>query len=199
MSKVDIMNIVKNNTSKIRSILRIEQAQGSPMVIDSIGKIINPFDVPNVTLGILKPDSIARNLENDIYARIDQADLEIIKISRRKMSKTDVDFLYPAHAGKNYYQEIVGFMTSHNSEVFMVLGENALDRLNKLVGSTDPSKSPAGTIRGDFYARNRVLTQFPTVYQNNIHSSSLGCAVEEIRYFLTLARMPLLGEKQCTN
>ncbi len=56
-------------------------------------------------------------------------------------------------------------------------GENAIDRLRKLMGATDPAKADAGTIRKDLAS---------SVEQNVIHGSdSTASASTEIPFFFS--------------
>ncbi len=140
----------------------------------------------DVTLGIIKPDATTRGLEDAIYSRIEGLGFDVIVLARRRLIQEDIDFLYHAHIGKPYYPEIVAFMTSTEVEIFLVTGKDVVSKLNQIVGFTDPSKAQTNTIRGDLYAKDRVMPQFPNIYQNSIHSSSSDRVRDELAYFLRL-------------
>ncbi|MGI0133646.1 MAG: nucleoside-diphosphate kinase [Candidatus Micrarchaeaceae archaeon] len=170
---LDIVSVLRTTTGFV-----IEEKSGSRIELQLDG---------NTTLGILKPDTITRGIEKVVYARIAEDGLGMLITDRRKLVPKDICFLYPAHVGKPYFSEIEGFMTSCECEIFLAHGANALQRLNALVGNTDPSKAVGGTIRGDLYAKQRALPQFPNVYQNVLHSSSsIDDSKREIVYFLRI-------------
>lgn len=172
---------------RITSVVRNDTEAGPRFMIDTALRKDNVIILDsNITLGILKPDAIVRGLESEIYERIREVGLEITIIDKRFLTITDVDLLYGHHIGKDYYGEIVAFMTSRAVEIFLAEGKDAVERLNNLIGSTDPAKAPLRTLRRDYYCQIRAMPQFPNIYQNILHSSSRSAAKGEIEHFLTV-------------
>jgi len=61
---------------------------------------------------------------------------------------------YKDHAGKPFYNGLVGFMTSAPVLVLAIRGNGAIAICRGMMGATFGSKAAAGTIRGDFGVSN---------------------------------------------
>jgi nucleoside-diphosphate kinase len=84
---------------------------------------------------------------------------------------------YGEHREKPFFGELVEFITSGDVVVARVAGEEAVAVLRSLMGPTDPSTAPPGTIRGDF---GTVITQ------NLVHGSdSPESAERELKLFFS--------------
>jgi nucleoside-diphosphate kinase len=57
---------------------------------------------------------------------------------------------YAVHRERPFYQDLVRFMSSGPVLVAVLEGENAIARNREIMGPTDSTKAPKGTIRGDF-------------------------------------------------
>lgn len=106
-----------------------------------------------LTLVVIKPDGVARGLMGRITQRLEDAGLKIVGM---KMLTISGD-LAEKHYGdliERYGQDVFArnqrFMTSGPVVAMVVQGVQAVSAVRKLVGTTDPSESPPGTIRGDF-------------------------------------------------
>jgi nucleoside-diphosphate kinase len=112
------------------------------------------------TLVIFKPDAVQRGIIGEIITRFERVGL---KISGIKMVSPD-DAHFHAH-----YETIGTMITRHGEDIFNVTveamkeapviavvleGINSVDLVRKMVGSTEPSKSAPGTIRGDYAHSN---------------------------------------------
>lgn len=105
------------------------------------------------TLIIIKPDAMQKKLHTDILARFEGAGLKVKQFSILKLNKEFVSKFY-SHLNDRLHpkmlQSIHDFMISYKVMAAVLEGENAVKRVRQLVGPTDPSKAPKGTIRGDF-------------------------------------------------
>lgn len=129
------------------------------------------------TFSIIKPDAVGRNLVGDIYHRFENAGLCIIAAKMLHLSREQAEGFYAEHKGKPFYDPLIKFMTSGPIMVQVLEGDDAVRRHRELIGSTDPKKAQAGTIRAD-YANS--------VQQNAVHGSdSVESAEREIAYFFT--------------
>lgn len=138
----------------------------------------------NYTLWMLKPDAIERGLEEAIYNDIRLAWLEIIETKRIQLSPEDVDILYQESKGQPYYPLIVEYITRNLVEVFVIKGENALNRLNELVWSTDPGQAEPDSLR------RRYGT---SILENTIHSSTENRIDYEITHIFQATASALLA------
>ena len=57
---------------------------------------------------------------------------------------------YAVHKARPFFADLVKFMTSGPVVVSVLEGEGAIARWRELMGPTDSTKAPKGTIRGDF-------------------------------------------------
>ncbi|MHC1746140.1 MAG: nucleoside-diphosphate kinase [Negativicutes bacterium] len=127
------------------------------------------------TLVLLKPDAVQRKLSGEIILRFDQKDLKIIGLKMLRLSKDQAEKHYAEHCGKPFFSRLVEFITSGPVIAIAVQGDNAVQIVRRMMGSTDPAVAPPGTIRGDFAL---------TMERNVIHGSdSLESAAREIRLF----------------
>jgi nucleoside-diphosphate kinase len=103
------------------------------------------------TLSIIKPDATAKpGATGEILARFEQAGLKILAMKRIQLSETLAQGFYAVHKERPFYGELVKFMTSGPVVVSVLEGENAIRAHRDLLGPTNSSEAPAGTIRGDF-------------------------------------------------
>jgi len=102
------------------------------------------------TLSIIKPDAVAKNVIGSIYSRFEQAGLKIIAARMMHMSRQDAETFYGVHRERPFFNDLVNFMISGPVMVQVLEGEGAIAKNRDLMGSTDPKKADAGTIRADF-------------------------------------------------
>ncbi len=103
------------------------------------------------TLSIIKPDAASKpGVAGEILSRFEKAGLEIIAMKKLRLSKEMAQGFYAVHKERPFYGELVAFMTSGPVVVSALQGENAVKAHRDLLGPTNSSEAPAGTIRGDF-------------------------------------------------
>lgn len=102
------------------------------------------------TFIILKPDCMDKGLAGQVLQRFETEGFQIVAA---KMAKLDAAILrehYAHVADKPFFPEIEAFMGSRTVLLMALQGENVIGRVRELLGPTDSTKAPAGTIRGDF-------------------------------------------------
>jgi nucleoside-diphosphate kinase len=103
------------------------------------------------TLSIVKPDAAARpGAVGEILRRVEEAGLRIVAVKMLRLSEEQARGFYAVHKARPFYGDLVKFMTSGPVVVAALEGENAIARWRELMGPTDSTKAPKGTIRGDF-------------------------------------------------
>lgn len=116
------------------------------------------------TLIILKPDTIQRGLVGEIITRFERAGLKIVAM---KMVSPDELHFHKHYEGiskliSRWGEDIYNVTLQHVTETpviaFVLEGVEAVSYVRKLVGTTDPKESPAGTIRGDYTHVTRAFT-----------------------------------------
>ena len=99
---------------------------------------------------MIKPDGIKKNIAGECLRRFEKAGLKISAAKLILMSRWQAARLYREHRRKKFYSGLVRFAVSGPALVTVVQGGNAVSKIRKTIGPTDPKKAPRGTIRGDF-------------------------------------------------
>jgi len=139
-----------------------------------LSKLEHQLDIEE-TFGLIKPETIERNLVNEIKNRIKNAGLIIEEKKRMVMTIDQFDLLYGHTKQKKpaIYEPMKEYMTSNSVEVLRISGVNAVERLLLLRGSSNPAEALPGTIRGD-YAKDqdyKVLYERKKPALNVFHAS----------------------------
>ena len=128
-----------------------------------------------MTLSIIKPDAVAKNVIGKIEQRFEDAGLKIVASKMLHLSAEKAQGFYAEHEGKPFFNALVEFMTSGPVIVQVLAGENAIMLNRELMGNTNPKEADAGTIRADFAK---------SIDANAVHGSdSKESAKREIEYF----------------
>ena len=152
------------------------------------------------SLVIIKPDGVQRPPLGEIIHRIERTGLKITAFkflvpteaqSWEHYQKTDEWFLSkgnriveerkshglpvekdPIEYGKGIIDTIVRYFTSGPVLAFVVEGNQSIAIVKKLVGSTEPTLSDVGTIRGDFTIDSYALSSLDErAVRNLVHCS----------------------------
>lgn len=152
------------------------------------------------SLVIVKPDGVQRGLMGEIVQRIERTGLKLIAFkllvpteaqSWEHYKKEDDWFLSkgnriteerkahglpiekePIDYGKGIIDTIVRYFVSGPVLAFVVEGNQSIAIVKKLVGSTEPTLSDVGTIRGDFTLDSYALSSLDNrAVRNLVHCS----------------------------
>ena len=102
------------------------------------------------SLGILKPDCLQRNLEQIVYSIIRNSGLDITFTKRTHLTRDTIRLLYHMCIEESFYPDLEQYMLSGPVEIFLVVGKNAIVRLNTIVGEIGSTNPSPHTIRGRF-------------------------------------------------
>jgi nucleoside-diphosphate kinase len=102
------------------------------------------------TLSIIKPDAVAKNATGAILKAIQDSGLRVVALKMVRLTEQQARGFYAVHKARPFYSDLVKFMTSGPVVVSVLEGEGAIARWRELMGPTDSTKAPKGTIRGDF-------------------------------------------------
>lgn len=105
---------------------------------------------PEHTLAIIKPDAVQKGVIGQIMNRIEENELKIVGIKMIHMDKARAEGFYAVHKGKPFFAPLVEFMSSGPVVVMCLEGDGAIRKWRDVMGPTDSTKAPEGTIRGDF-------------------------------------------------
>ena len=121
------------------------------------------------TLLMIKPDGVARGLEDEILKRVSQAGLKIVARKKLQLTIEQATEHYAVHKDKPFFPGLLTFITSGSVLACEVQGDKAIDKLRDLMGETNPLEAEPGTIRGDLREEN-VRTPEGTI-KNLVHGS----------------------------
>ena len=99
------------------------------------------------TLGIVKPDAFGAGRTGAIIDMIQEGGLSVRAVRTLRLSDAQARAFYAVHAERPFFGSLVEFMTSGPIAVMAIEGENAIARWREIMGSTDPAKAAAGTVR----------------------------------------------------
>ncbi len=102
------------------------------------------------TLLLIKPDAMQRGLVGDILTRFEHKGFKIVGLKMLKMSKELSKEHYAHLVSKPFYPDLEKFMTSQPIVAAVIEGKEAVEVTRLIVGPTNASKAPGGTVRGDF-------------------------------------------------
>lgn len=102
------------------------------------------------TLVLLKPDSVQRALVGDLITRFERRGLKIAGMKLMQVTDDLAHRHYGEHDGKPFFADLVQFITSGPIVAMVLEGENAVQLVRATMGSTNPTDSAPGSIRGDY-------------------------------------------------
>lgn len=128
------------------------------------------------TFTIIKPNAVAAGNTGKIIDSFVGDGFRIIAMKLICMSRNDAEKFYGVHKGKEFYERLVEFMISGPSVVLLLEREDAVARLRRIVGNTDPAKAAEGTLR-------RLYGE--SVTRNGVHASDSpdNALIEAARFF----------------
>ncbi len=129
------------------------------------------------TLVIIKPDAVKKNLIGEIISRFEKNGLRISALKKIYMNKKQAKGFYIVHKDRPFYESLTDFMSEGPIVVMVLEGEDAISKVRKIMGATNPSQADVGTIRKDFGE---------SIERNAVHGSdSAQSAAYEIPYFFS--------------
>lgn len=104
----------------------------------------------NLTFAIIKPDAVRAGHIGNIIQRITDNGFKIRALKLMHMTRPIAEGFYAVHRERPFFNDLVTFMTSGPCVVMALEKANAVQAWRDLMGPTDATKAPKGTIRGDF-------------------------------------------------
>lgn len=99
------------------------------------------------TLVLIKPDAVRAKHIGDIIKIYEEKGLEILAMKMLKMDEKLASKHYEEHIGRDYYDDLMGFMTSGPIVAMVLQGEGAIVNVRAINGKTNPDQAAEGTIR----------------------------------------------------
>lgn len=102
------------------------------------------------TLIVVKPDGFKRRLTGKILSRFEDKGFKIKDLKLFNFTPQKAEQFYSAHHAKSFFNELVSFISSGTVVACILEGNNAINTVRIMIGSTNSLEAAAGTIRGDF-------------------------------------------------
>ena len=102
------------------------------------------------TLIVIKPDAFERKLTGTILSRFEDKGFLIKELKSYIFTKEKAEEFYDAHKNKPFFSELVSFISSSNVVACILEGENAINIVRLMIGTTRSFEAQPGTIRGDY-------------------------------------------------
>jgi nucleoside-diphosphate kinase len=134
-----------------------------------------------MTLAILKPDTVAAGNAGKVIAHITAAGFVVRGLKQLRLSAAQAGAFYAVHSERPFFGSLVEFMTSGPVIPLALARDNAVAQLRQAMGATDVAKAEAGTIR-KLYGTS--------IEHNAIHGSdSAENAAIELAFFFSRAEL----------
>lgn len=131
------------------------------------------------TLILFKPDAIQKDLTGQVLSRFQAEGFKIRGIKMLALSDEILAEHYSHIADKPFFPSVRGFMQETPVIALALEGEDVISRVRDLIGPTDSTQAPAGTIRGDFGFKDSESKM-----RNVCHASdSVEAAADELKRF----------------
>ncbi len=134
------------------------------------------------TLCMVKPDAMRKQVLGKVIAMIEAKGLVLVAGKVARLTASDAERFYAVHRERKFFPDLIKFMSSGPVFVGVLEAEGAVVRWRDLMGPTDSTKAPKGTIRGEFGT---------DVEQNAAHGSDAPeTARAEIAFFFPGLELP---------
>lgn len=128
-----------------------------------------------LTLSIIKPDAVKKNVIGKIITRFEEAGLKVVAARMMHLTRKQAEQFYAVHAQRPFFNALVTFMTEGPVLVQVLKGSNAIKKNRDIMGATNPKEAAPGTIRADFA---------DSIDANAVHGSDAAeTAKDEIAFF----------------
>jgi len=129
------------------------------------------------SLVLVKPDAMHTGSGGAIISRLEGQGLRVLALKMLHVDRDLAERHYAVHRDKPFFESLVNYITSAPIIAVVFEGEGAVERIRKIMGTTDPAKADSGTIRADFGVN---------IERNAVHGSdSVENAEKEIRLFFS--------------
>ena len=130
-----------------------------------------------LTLAILKPDSVAAGNGGKILAYLEEKGFAIRGLKVRRLRQAQAHEFYAVHRERPFFASLVKFMMEGPVIIVALERDNAVAYLRQVMGATDVAKAAPGTIRALFGT---------SIERNAIHGSdSPENAQREVGFFFS--------------
>lgn len=123
------------------------------------------------TLVLIKPDGLIKSITGNIITTLSETKLKIVGAKIVQVTRELAEEHYHHFKKEKFFDELIKYiMGEHHTKRVLAMvyqGEDAIKKVRKLAGSTNPEKADPISIRGKY---GRITTN--GVFENVIHASS---------------------------
>lgn len=102
------------------------------------------------TVVLIKPDGVQRGLVGELMGRFERKGLKLMGVKMVRMTEEILDEWYAHHKDKTFFEDLKKFMTWTPVVAMVWEGQEAIEAVRKVVGTTKGFEAEAGSIRGDY-------------------------------------------------
>ena len=102
------------------------------------------------TLVVVKPDGVSRAIVGEVLSRFERKGFKIKALKMLTFDNALASNFYAPHVGKSFFPELQQFITSGPVVAAVLEGNNAVEVVRRMIGSTKGFEAASGTVRGDF-------------------------------------------------
>lgn len=141
------------------------------------------------TFVMIKPDGLQRCLVGKTIKRLEQRGLKLVAMKMLIPDENLAKDHYREHEEKDFYDSLIRYICSGPVVAIVVEGQNVVQIVRFMLGSSDPQESAAGTIRGDFSVSLKRTT---------VHGSdSSDSAIREINLWFSEEEIHSENKSEC--
>ncbi len=123
------------------------------------------------TLVLIKPDGLKKSLTGNVLTRLSETKLDIVGAKIVRVSRELAEEHYHHLKNEPFFGELINYIMGeyHKKKVMALIywGEDAIEKVRDICGTTNPEEADSVSIRG---AYGRITTK--GVYENVIHASA---------------------------
>ncbi len=101
------------------------------------------------TVVLIKPDGMQKKIVGTIIDRFEREGLQLIGLKLINLTQEMLETWYAHHKDKPFFKDLSEFMKKTPVVAMVLKSPNAVNRVREVIGPTDSTKAPKGTIRGD--------------------------------------------------
>ena len=122
------------------------------------------------SLLLIKPDGLVKSLTGDIISKMSETTLKIVGAKIVQVTRELAEEHYRHLHEEKFFNELIKYIMGeyHTKRVLALVyhGENAVGKVRKIIGITDPEQAEPTSIRGKY---GRVTSK--GVFENVVHAS----------------------------
>lgn len=126
--------------------------------------------VEQQTLVLIKPDGLVKSLTGNIISKLSETELKIVASKIVRVDRKLAEAHYEHLKEEPYFEELLKYIQGHfhtrRVMALVYMGENAIEKVRRIAGETNPEIADPVSIRGKY---GRITTT--GVYENVIHAS----------------------------